>query len=185
MAGMDFRQTITALLDGFARHRIRYAAIGGFALGVLGVPRSTGDLDFLVSRDDLGSLDALMSGLGYRLTARTENVSHYAHNQAVWGTLDVLHAFRRFSVGMLDRARTAPIFDGASAITVLQPEDIIGLKVQALANDATRLAQETADIEALAARYGAQLDWDRIQEYYELFDCGSDGTKLRERFAHA
>jgi len=29
------------------------------------------------------------------------------------------------------------------------------------------------------------LDWDRIQEYYELFEMGEEGRKLQERFGHA
>jgi hypothetical protein len=47
---VDFERVLKALLAEFERHRIRYATIGGFAMGVLGVPRATADLDFLVHR---------------------------------------------------------------------------------------------------------------------------------------
>ena len=49
---MDFERVLKALLADFARFHIRYATIGGFVLGVLGVARTTMDLDVLVHRDD-------------------------------------------------------------------------------------------------------------------------------------
>ena len=54
-----------ALLVEFRNHKIRYAAIGGFALGVLGYSRATMDLDFLVHRDDLEKLHERLTALGY------------------------------------------------------------------------------------------------------------------------
>ena len=50
---MDFALVMKTLLVEFDRLNIRCAAIGGFALGLLGAPRQTMDLDFLVHRDDL------------------------------------------------------------------------------------------------------------------------------------
>lgn len=55
---VNFERVLEALLAEFDRRRIRYAAIGGFALGVLGYPRTTIDLDFLVHKDDLAGLEA-------------------------------------------------------------------------------------------------------------------------------
>ncbi len=115
----------------------------------------------------------------------TENVSHYRHPEIAWGFLDILHAFRKFSLAMLERTHPLPIFGGTQQINVLEPEDIIGLKVQAVANDPLRRAQESIDIEALMARYGASMDWERIREYYDLFDFGAEAQQLQERFRHA
>jgi hypothetical protein len=39
---------------------------------------------------------------------------------------------------------------------------------QAMFNDRERRAQEQIDIERLMALYGHRLDWNRIQEYYEV-----------------
>lgn len=185
MLVMDFEQVLKALLQGFERLHIRYAACGGFALGVLGVPRATADVDFLIHQDNLETLHRWLVGLGYARKARTDNVSQYIHSDAAWGALDVLHAFRKHALAMLDRASQYPVFGGSFTVTVLQPEDVIGLKVQAMANDAGRLAKETVDIEALMEHYGARLDWDRIQEFYELFEFGDEGRRLHERFGHA
>ena len=65
------------------------------------------------------------------------------------------------------------------------PEDIIGLKVQAIANNPLRRAQDTADIQALANRFGATLNWPRILEYYALFDLSGEGQRLQKEFGHA
>ena len=182
---MNFEQVLRALISGCEQRRIRYAMIGGFALGVLGVPRATGDLDCLVHRDDLGQLEETLHSLGYLQYARTENASHYRHPDRAWGALDVLHAFRTPSVKMLERAKHYPIFNEVSQVRVLDPEDIIGLKVQALVNNPLRRAQDTADIHALAGHYGVALDWTRIQEYYALFDLHEEGRHLQQEFGHS
>lgn len=164
---------------------IRHAAIGGFALGILGTPRQTMDLDFLVNRDDLEKLDGVLSPLGYTLAFRSENVSQYNHREPAWGGLDFVHAFRTISVGMLDRAKSLPALDGKLLLKTAQAEDVIGLKVQAMFNDPQRRAQDQRDIEGLMERYGAQLDWNRIVSYYEAFGLAAEVHALREKFDHA
>lgn len=182
---MDFEQVLKALLAEFDRLRIRYAAIGGFALGVLGVPRATVDLDFLVHRDDLDTLHEILERLGYLRRVRTENVSHYDHRDAAWGALDFVHAFRRASLEMLGRAKEVPIFDGTATVRVAQAEDVIGLKVQAMVNDPGRRSGELHDIERLMRLHGGRLDWARIQAFYELFDLREEGQQMQRRFGHA
>ncbi|HEX9880642.1 MAG TPA: nucleotidyl transferase AbiEii/AbiGii toxin family protein [Candidatus Binatia bacterium] len=173
------------LLADFDDQKIRYAAIGGFALGVLGIPRATMDLDFLVQRDDLDKLHSVLAALGYQRYVRTENVSQYRHAEDQWGSVDIVHAFRKAALGMLSRAKGYPIFDGAQDVRVVNPEDVIGLKVQAMVNDADRRPQELADIERVMAVYGRRLDWQRIEEFYELFELVDEARRLRRRFEHA
>jgi hypothetical protein len=182
---VDFERVLRALLSGFDRDRIRYAAIGGFALGVLGVPRATMDLDFLVHRDDLTRLQALLTNLGYQRFYYSENVSQYRHEDGLWGSVDFLHAFRKSAISMLARARAHPVFEGKQTVAVAEPEDVIGLKVQAMVNDPDRRMQEVADIERLMALYGSRLDWARVEEFFELFDLAGEANRLRERFGHA
>ena len=182
---MDFERVLRAVLQEFEQRRIRYAAVGGFALGVLKVPRTTMDVDFLVHRDDLESLHDILSGLGYRREVQTENVSHYRHADPIWGNIDALHAFRSFSLAMLERAQDYPIFHGALTVKVLQPEDVIGFKVQAMANNPLRVTKDLVDIEALMAYYREKLDWARVQEYFDLFERGQEGHRLQEQLGHA
>ena len=179
---MDFELVLKTLISEFSRLRIRCAAIGGFALGVLGVPRQTLDLDFLVHRDDLPKLDDALTALGYARLFRSENVSQYRHPDAAWGSVDFIHAFRKISLAMLDRAREYPAVGGKQSLKTAQPEDVIGLKVQAMFNDPERRAQEQNDIERLMAQYGRRLDWNRIEEFYDVFGFAEEAKKLRERF---
>jgi hypothetical protein len=53
---------------------------------------------------------------------------------------------------------------------------------QAMFNDRERRAQEQIDIERLMALYGHRLDWNRIQEYYEVFGLAEEAKKLKARF---
>jgi hypothetical protein len=181
---MDFELVLRNLLAALDRRSVRYGAIGGFALGALGVPRATIDLDFLVQREDLDELHALLTELGYTRTFITENVSQYRHHDSAWGSVDVLHAFRVHSRAMLQRARDHAVFGGSMRVKVLDPEDIIGLKVQAMVNDPRRRTQDEADIEALMAAQGSHLDWVRLQEFFDLFDLGEQGRALEKRYGH-
>ena len=182
---MDFERVLKALLMEFERHQIRYATIGGFAIGILGVPRTTMDLDFLVHRDDMSKLHTALTSLGYQRLVHTENVSQYRHPDDVWGSVDFVHAFRKVALGMLDRTKSYPVFGGIQVVRVVDPEDVIGLKVQAMVNDPDRRTQELADIERLMTLHGQRLDWERIQEYYDLFNLGEEAKQLRKQYGHA
>jgi len=173
---------LTKLLTEFDRNQIRYASIGGFALGVLGVPRATLDLDFLVHRDDLEKLNESLTRLGYQRWLSTENVSQYRHSQSEWGSVDFIHAFRKHALGMLSRSQSHPIFSGSRTVRVAEPEDIIGLKVQAMVNDPDRKRQEEADIARLMAFYREKLDWNRLEDLYKIFELEKEAKKLRKKY---
>jgi len=140
------------------------------------------DLDFLVHRDDLDKLDKALTALGYSRVFHSENVSQYRHPQDAWGSLDFIHAFRKISLAMLDRAKDYPALGGTQSLRTAQPEDVIGLKIQAMFNDPERRAQEQNDIERLMVQHCRRLDWQRIQEFYEVFGLAEEARKLRERF---
>ena len=101
---MDFKIVIDKLLTAFQDEDIRYALIGGFALGAIGITRATVDIDFLVNSDDLDKVHRIMTGLGYDRAFHTDNVSQYLSADNLFGEVDFLHAFREISVGMLQRA---------------------------------------------------------------------------------
>ena len=183
--GVNFERVLEALLGEFDCRHIRYAAIGGFALGVLGYPRTTIDLDFLVHKDDLNKVHDLLTNLGYQRVVHTENVSQYRHDDDAWGSIDLIHAFRKTSLAMLARVKSYPVFGEKRTVKAVDPEDVIGLKVQAMVNDPDRRPQELADIERLMDLYGSKLDWKRIQEYYDVFGLGEEAKRLRKRFRRA
>jgi len=170
---------LSGLVEGFRSEGVEYALIGGFALALWGVQRATVDLDFLVQRDGLPAIDRLMGQLGYTCRYRTDNVSQFVATDMLLGEVDFLHAFRAASVEMLAGAVERPVFGGGLRVRVLRPEDLIGLKVQALHNDPRREALDTEDIRQLMALHGDTLDWPRVEAYFALF--GREGLYRQVR----
>ncbi|MGA1823141.1 MAG: nucleotidyl transferase AbiEii/AbiGii toxin family protein [bacterium] len=182
---MDFEKVLPLIIKEFEQKNIRYALIGGFALGALGIMRATMDLDFLVDAQDLNKIEEVMRRFDYTCIFKTENVSQYVSDLKIFGEIDFLHAFRNISVSMLKRAKKATIFENKYTINVLCSEDIIGLKLQALVNDKSRENREYADIEMLMEYYGEDLNWDLIEEYYALFDKGKEFKRIRDLYKNA
>ncbi len=186
---MDFEFVIKKLLDGFKKHGIRCAAIGGYALGLWGVERATKDLDFLVHSDDSEKLHQLMTSLGYKRIFDSENVSQYQGEVfALWGYVDFLKAQRPTARKILADSAEKTAASGEWKMLAARPEDIIGLKVQAIANNPDRREKDAADIAALleiSRMEGRVVDWKKIESYYRLFSMEEQFKILKERYAAA
>jgi hypothetical protein len=124
---MDFARVLRDVVGGMEVAGIRYALIGGFAMALRGVQRATVDLDFILALEDMEQADALLTRCGYVRVFHSENVSHYESPDGTWGRIDILHAFRRPSMGMLARAELLDVEPGIK-VRVAQGEDLIGLK---------------------------------------------------------
>lgn len=168
---MHFKNVLSTLLNRFREKQVRYGLMGGFALGLWGSGGATVNLDFLVDREDVEKIEAIMKEAGYERRFKSENVSQYVSPSRLFGEVDFLHAFRHASLEMLDRAEEKEIFSGELRIRVLRPEDIIGLKLQAIKNSPSRRESDMADIKALAAVQREKLDWDLIKKYAEILDA--------------
>ncbi len=179
---MDFKAVTEKLLACFEGQDIKYALIGGYAVGLWGVVRGTVDMDFLVLRDDLVKLDRILLDLGFELRHRSENVSQYI---SPWGEVDFLHAFRAHSLQMLNRSVEKTIFAEAFTIKVLRPEDLIGLKVQAIANNEERRNLDMYDIEELMRLHGRTMDWGLLEEYFSIFDIQDIYARLKGKYHDA
>ncbi|MBP1727975.1 MAG: hypothetical protein H6Q56_348 [Deltaproteobacteria bacterium] len=182
---MDFKSVTSRLLTAFAAEQVSYALIGGFAVSLWGHPRATVDMDFLVRQSDMVKVRRIVEGMGYRCIHVSDNVSQFASADKLKGKLDFLHAFRPASLSMLERAALKSIFDGAQHIPVVLPEDLIGLKVQAICNDPSRTSLDMSDIEALVKIFGSSLDWSRIEEYLKLFGMEEKLGNLKEHYDEA
>jgi hypothetical protein len=176
---MELEKVLEILISEFNKKDVHYAVIGAYALGLWGVPRATVDLDFLVHRDDMGKVEAIMRGLDYEKRYGSENVSQFVSPLKIFGEVDFLHAFRQISTKMLGRAIEKVIFGGKLAVKVLCPEDIIGLKVQAIANDPQRKQRDFEDMKQLARECHEDLDWNVLAEYFTLFDMSDMYGELR------
>jgi len=178
---MDFFRVLPDLCRRLDEHGVRYALIGGFGMAMRGVQRATLDLDFILALEDLETADAILHTLSFRRYFHSENVSHYRRDDQSW-RVDLLHAFRKPALAMLERAERLPI-DSDTQIPVAAAEDIIGLKIQAMNNDPARADQDWLDIKMLvgaARELGQSLDWELIEQYFALFDKSDLLSELRE-----
>jgi hypothetical protein len=169
---MDFASTLPKLVTCFDAGKLRYALIGGLAMALRGVQRTTLDADFILLADDLDACHSILLSLGYQRAFHSDNISHYIATEPDLGRVDLLHAFRPATLGMLERAERLPLMTGCE-IPVVHTEDLIGLKVQAACNDASRAFGDWSDIHRLienAGHTGLQLDWELIGDYLDLFN---------------
>jgi len=181
---VDFSETLSKLVHEFDSLHIQYALIGGLAMALRGVQRSTLDADFILLSSDLKACDSILEDMGYRLEFRSENVSHYINNDNSLKRLDFLHAFRQATLGMLGRAERLNLSSTCS-IPVVHSEDLIGLKVQASVNDVDREIGDWNDIYLLidhAARSKKLLDWELIEDYLDVFHLDHKLQSLKDRY---
>lgn len=151
-------------------------------MGLWGLPRATVDLDFLVADGDMPQVHAIMTALGYSRRYHSDNVSQYVSDLRFWGAVDFLHVFRQASLGMLKRAVTKELYGRTIEIKVAIIEDLIGLKIQAMTNDPIRRSSDLADIETLLDLHKAHLDWDLLEDYFQLFEQTELLQSLKEKY---
>lgn len=178
---MNFIQVLREVLNRFDAEGVRYALIGGFAMALRGVQRTTTDLDFVLMLEDLETANKVLLAKGYERTFHSENVSHFQSKDAAWGRIDVLHAFRGPSLSMLERAELIEV-DSGLKVPVVQIEDLVGLKVQAAVNDPKRAIRDWSDIQILLQNAGARrqiLDWELISDYLAIFDMSGKLGELK------
>jgi len=174
---MNFESVLNLLVRNFQEWKIDYAVIGGIALAFLGHPRTTQDIDFLVEKKDLFQLKKLMSSLGFKCEFESEDVVTFIGQLTGLGRIDFLLAHRQHTQDMLKRVKVL------NEIKVVMPEDLIGLKVQSLANDPERYHQDLADIEVLLKDGG--LDLDIVRKYFKIFKKESELDQMLERIKDA
>lgn len=152
--------------------KVRFALIGGLALAARGVVRATIDIDFLIHGLDKNAAISYFKNRNYRVANQTEEVLQLSGSVQI----DILFANRPLSQKMLANASQAMQFP----CPVLKTEDLIGLKIQAYKNDASREFQDKADIQALI-KNNNNLDWDQVLEYAQLFEEVAVIEDLRQR----
>ena len=177
---MDFKLVLEKLLTAFKKQEIRYALMGGFAMGLWGGSRSTVDMDFLVHKDDMEKVHKILTDMGYECHHSTENVSQYTSPLKVFGGIDFIHAFREASLEMLQRAKEKDIFNGVLKVKTLIPEDIIGLKLQSVFNNPSRENIDIADIETLVSIHKENLDMELLRKYFQIFKMDDLYKKIFE-----
>ena len=121
----------------------------------------------------------------YECVYKTKNVSQFVSYFKPFGEIDLLHAFRDISLSMLARSKEVSVFEGKSKVKVLIPEDIIGLKLQALNNNPARKNKELLDVEEIVAYFKKKLNWDLIKEYFLLFKMEKEYKNFKKKYGYS
>ena len=146
--------------------------IGGLALSTMNVFRFTRDLDFLVHEEDREKIHAVMMDLAYEKQAfDSEEIVSYLSPLGSFGQVDFMLARRKYSKAMMARAEKKPVFNESFHVKTLLPEDIIGLKIQAIHNDpGNRMAIDGSDIQQLLKLFHRDMDMRLVREYFTIFE---------------
>lgn len=67
---LDIIEELEAIIDAFDAEGIEYAVCGGLAVGILGLPRATKDIDLLVRREDVDRAKATVKAIGFDIPAK-------------------------------------------------------------------------------------------------------------------
>jgi len=175
---MDFEAVSKIVFDQFSKQQVRFAIIGGFAMHAAGFARATADIDFLVHHEDVGKVKSILTAFGYDIGHESKDVINFWGQLKPLGGIDFIIAHRKYALSMLERAKPYELLQ--YMVRVVMPEDIIGLKLQAIANDPSRYMQDMGDIEWLLKNHRESLNMDILREYFGLFDKLSELDRFLE-----
>ena len=161
---MKFRDVLNLLSNFFHEHEVDHALIGAFALNAYGYMRATGDIDFIVRREDQGKIITYLDSLGFETLHRSTGYSNHVHKLSGLGRIDFVYVTGRTADAIFIEAREMPVL-GRPAIPVVKPEHLVALKVFAIKNDPSRRLREMADIEHLLRL--PEVNMVEIREYFE------------------
>jgi hypothetical protein len=137
------RERVRDILRMLNEARIRYAIIGGVALGYHSIPRATQDIDVLVRREDIPRVQRLLQPYYCRGTAVVMVFD-------VAGThLDVLPATLRYGRTAIDNAVEVMVHDIPAKVVSVR--DLLLLKLFAIPDrpDPIKAMQDRTDVAAL------------------------------------
>lgn len=156
---INLRKTLNDAHTVLQQAGVAHALIGGFALAAYGQHRATADIDLLADGTKKEMIRTELIKKGFVLKHESSEVLQFTGI----GFLDVLLANRPLSQQMLKQA----LLNQELNIYILKPEDIIGLKIQAYKNDASRELQDKADIQKLLAL--PKINLVEVKKYADLF----------------
>ena len=142
------------IVRGFGKAKLRYAVVGGLAVGLHGYIRAPQDMDFLLHPLDLPKAEAMLLRFGYRANAESQEFSRAGltlkrffkrlRNENDLMLADILVPTSLSMQRVLVRAVSIPF--GKSAIRVVSARDLVRMKRYRSS------ATDKADIEFLRKR---------------------------------
>ena len=168
---MNLKEVLKILISRFQNAGIEIVLSGGLALSAMGIFRFTKDIDFLVYEESKTAIDGIMTDLDYqKQDFSTEEIYSYWSPIKALGQIDYLFARRKYTRAMMRRALMCPVFEGQFMVKTILPEDLIGLKIQAISNDpGNRISVDAPDIQKIFQNKISEIDMDLVREYFELF----------------
>ena len=169
---MHLKAVLKMITRELAARQIDFILMGGLSLSTMGVFRFTRDIDFLVYESDAEAIDNIMTSLDYeRQDFSNDEIVSYLSQTAAFGQVDFMLARRKYTRAMMKNAKEMPIFEGELSLKTIRPEDLIGLKVQALVNDPENRSDiDEPDIRRLLRIHHETLDMKLVREYFRVFD---------------
>jgi hypothetical protein len=169
---MKLKEVLKTLITRFHEQKIDFILSGGMALSTMNIFRFTKDIDFLVLEESKEKIHEIMTDLGYELQDfSSDEIMSYLSPVKGFGQVDFLLAKRKYTKAMMKRAPKKKVFDGEYEVKTLLPEDLIGLKIQAISNDPNnRYLIDAPDIQRLLALHKDKMDMKLVREYFKLFD---------------
>jgi len=167
---MDFGHNLKDLKSFLDARQYRWALIGGVAVAVYGLARTTLDLDLLVDVDAQEEIVSFMEELGFETLHCSTAYSNHLHADPIRGRVDFLYVRSPTSDRLFAEAeeRTGP---RGIPVLVPKPEHLIAMKVLAIKSDPSRTFQDLADIRYLASLPGVNHEEIRSQfERHGLLD---------------
>ncbi len=157
---MDFLATASEVSGFLTTQGFRSALIGGVALAVYGLGRSTLDLDLVTERAAQDALVAHLEALGFATLHRSSGYSNHLHPDASRGRLDFVYVDADTAVRLFAACRPVA---GSDGLLVASPEHLVAMKALAIKNDPQRRLQDLTDIRYLHGLPG--VDREQIREY--------------------
>ncbi|HYU35380.1 MAG TPA: hypothetical protein VEW48_24775 [Thermoanaerobaculia bacterium] len=169
---MNFAAVLQTVVDFLESQRTRYAVIGGVAIVMYGLPRTTLDLDLIVESTAQEHLVRWLESLGYQTLHRSSGYSNHSHPEPAWGELDFVYVQGETAEKLFSDCQHSP-GPGGLIVPVPRPEHLAALKVTAMKNDPERTFREQEDIRFLLSLPG--VDRREVRSYFERYG-------LAERF---
>jgi predicted nucleotidyltransferase len=169
---MNLKEVLKTLIAKFHKQNIDFVLSGGLALSTMNIFRFTKDIDFLVLEESRATIHEIMIELGYeRQDFSSDEIISYLSPLKIFGQVDFLLARRKYTRAMMRRAPKRVVFEGEYEVKTLLPEDLIGLKIQAISNDPeNRFLIDAPDIQRLLALHQDKMDLEFIREYFKIFN---------------
>lgn len=178
----DVGGALFAAVDAIEGLHLRYAVVGGLAVGAWGVNRSTKDADLYADlpKTARGDLKGALEAAGFHVPAMEEELERFGvfRSRSRGGVfVDIFNAAGPLGEAILDRRRKITL--AGRSLWLITPEDLAILKAF------SERPRDYEDLVNLSAVVGAALDVAYIRRWARALDDSIGGNDVSERVERA